>query len=491
MCFVFVRCVFLVALLGALPSTGFSGQALADSADTTGLSAYDPAPVIVWNREITMLRSAYENILPAQRASRITENILDIPSGQGIYTVEAKDGSLGKYNGAWITVNGRTVFGLLNQDANVDAGETFDDLKRKTVANLQGWLGAREQQEKWPTIIKGTGLTLAATMALAVSVVAIISFRRRWLVKLGAAGSKPIMIGDIDIKPYLIAFEIGIFKILFWTIYLALGYIWLTFVLHQFPYSQPWGKNLKVFLLETFVDLADGILQAIPNLFTVLVIFLLTRLVVRVASAFFISAETGTLTSSWLQPDTARATRRMVVVLIWIFAIVVAYPYIPGSRTEAFKGVSVFVGLMLSLGSAGMVGQVVGGLVVVYSRAFHIGEFVKIGEYEGTIKEIGVLSTKMQTLKQEEITIPNAVLVGATTVNYSRHNQGGQPFCLPVSPSVTMHRGGRYMACCCWQRSVPLVFYRSPRRVCCNVRYLTSMLSIRCCFTFINLSSAT
>jgi len=196
-------------------------------------------------------------------------------------------------------------------------------------------------------------------------------------------------------------------------------------VLHQFPYSQPWGENLKVFLLELFVDLADGIVQAIPNLFTVLVIFLLTRLVVRVASAFFKSAETGTLTSSWLQPDTARATRRMVVVLIWIFAIVVAYPYIPGSRTEAFKGISVFVGLMLSLGSAGLVGQVVGGLVVVYSRAFYIGEFVKIGEYEGTIKEIGVLSTKMQTLKQEEITIPNAVLVGATTVNYSRHNQGG------------------------------------------------------------------
>lgn len=425
MCFVFVRCVFLVALLGALPSTGFSGQALTDSAGATGLSVYDPAPVTVWNREITVLRSAYENFLPAQRASRITENILAIPSGQGKYTVEAKDGNLGKYNGAWITVNGRTVFGLLNQDANVDAGETFDDLKQKTVENLQDWLGAREQQEEWPTIIKGAGLTLVATMALAVVVVAIISFRRRWLVKLDTTSSKPIMIGDIDIKPYLIAFEIGVFKILYWTIYLALGYLWLTFVLHQFPYSQPWGKNLKVFLLELFVDLADGIVQAIPNLFTVLVIFLLTRLVVRVASAFFISAETGTLTSSWLQPDTARATRRMVVVLIWIFAIVVAYPYIPGSRTEAFKGVSVFVGLMLSLGSAGLVGQVVGGLVVVYSRAFHIGEFVKIGEYEGTIKEIGVLSTKMQTLKQEEITIPNAVLVGVTTINYSRHNQGG------------------------------------------------------------------
>lgn len=233
------------------------------------------------------------------------------------------------------------------------------------------------------------------------------------------------MIGDVNVKPYLITLETGIFKLLVWCVDWVLGYLWLTFVLHQFPYSQPWGENLKVFLVELFYDFTHGIIQAIPDIFTVLVIFFVTRLIVRVVQAFFISAETGLLTSIWLQPETARATRRMVVVLIWIFAVVVAYPYIPGSHTEAFKGVSVFVGLMLSLGSAGMVGQVVGGLVVVYSQAFRIGEYVKVGEYEGTIKEIGVLSTKMRTLKQEEITIPNAVLAGSTTVNYSRHNADG------------------------------------------------------------------
>lgn len=113
----------------------------------------------------------------------------------------------------------------------------------------------------------------------------------------------------------------------------------------------------------------------------------------------------------------------------------IAYPYLPGAHTEAFKGVSVFVGLMLSLGSAGMVGQVVGGLVVVYSRAFRTGEYVKIGDYEGEIREIGILSTKMLTVKQEEITIPNAVLVGSTTVNYSRHAEGGGSI---LSTSVTI-----------------------------------------------------
>jgi small-conductance mechanosensitive channel len=427
-----VRYVFqVIVLIGSL-SAGFTPEA---QAVPPGATVYDPAPVKVWNREITVFRGAYEGMLPEQRAARVTANILQIPSGQSLYKVEAKDGSIGKYSGAWIIVNGRTIFGLINQDVNVDAGETLDDLTQKTVANLQDWLTVREQQEKWPSIFKGIGLALLATLAFVITVIITFRFSCRWMERLGVARNRPITIGDIDIKPYLLALEIGVFKMLFWTVDLAIGYLWLAFVLNQFPYSQPWGENLNVFLFELFIDLAQGIIHAIPDLFTVLVIFLLTRLVIRIVRAFFTSAETGQLTSYWLQPETAKATRRMVVVLVWIFAIVVAYPYIPGSRTEAFKGVSVFVGLMLSLGSAGLVGQVVGGLVVVYSRAFRIGEFVKIGEHEGTVKEIGVLSTKMQTLKQEEITIPNAVLMGATTVNYSRHNQGGAAV---LSTSITI-----------------------------------------------------
>ena len=403
------------------------------------LQMTEPVPVIVWNREITQLRAPFEQLSPEQRAAIVVEHILEIPSGQTDYKVEAIDGTLGKYTGAWIRVNRRNVFGLLTQDADIENGESFEVFKQKAVANLQAWLAVRAEQEKWPLILKGLGLSIAATLAFGLSLIASIRFGGRWLAWRSAGisdgTSKPIMIGDVNVKPYLIALEIGVFKLLFWGFGLALAYIWATFVLNQFPYSEPWGTQLSVFLFELFKDFGLAIIDATPDLFTVLVIYLLTRLFVRVITAFFHSAESGTFESAWLQPETARATRRLLVVLVWIFALVVAYPYIPGSRTEAFKGVSVFVGLMLSLGSAGMVGQVVGGLVVVYSRAFRSGEYVKIGEYEGLISEIGVLSTKMLTLKQEEITIPNAVLVGATTVNYSRHAEGGGAI---LSTSVTI-----------------------------------------------------
>ena len=111
-------------------------------------------------------------------------------------------------------------------------------------------------------------------------------------------------------------------------------------------------------------------------------------------------------------------------MLIWVFSVTIAYPYIPGSGTDAFKGVSVFVGLVVSLGSAGVVNQVMSGLVVIYSRALKPGEFVRVGDDLGTVSELGMLSTKIITRKREEITIPNAVLVGTKMVNYSRHAVG-------------------------------------------------------------------
>ena len=168
----------------------------------------------------------------------------------------------------------------------------------------------------------------------------------------------------------------------------------LTFVLLRFPYSQPWGQQLGAYLVNLFRMLGTGLVRAIPGIFTVFVIFQLTRLVARVVDSIFRKAEKGELALSWIDSDTARATRQLVVVLIWIFALTVAYPYIPGSSSDAFKGISVFVGLMASLGSAGFVNQLMSGIVVIYSRALRPGEFVRVGDDTGTVMDVGMLSTK-------------------------------------------------------------------------------------------------
>ena len=197
-------------------------------------------------------------------------------------------------------------------------------------------------------------------------------------------------------------------------------YAWLTFTLRRFPYTRPWGEALRGFLLERLAVFGRDIINALPDLFTVVLIALLTRMVVRAMGLVFNAVEEGRATMPGVHPETAASTRRLVSGLLWLFALALAYPYLPGSDTDAFKGVSVFVGLVVSLGSSGIVTQMMSGLTLTYSRALRINDFVRIGDIEGTVTYLGSLSAKIQTLRNEEVTIPNAVVVGNQIVNYSR-----------------------------------------------------------------------
>jgi small-conductance mechanosensitive channel len=197
-------------------------------------------------------------------------------------------------------------------------------------------------------------------------------------------------------------------------------YAVITFVLRRFPFTRPWGESMRSFLLTTIGNLALDAAQALPGLFTALLIFAVVRLVVRLVGLWFDAVERGTVTSRWIYPDTARPSRRLVTVLLYLFAVVVAYPYIPGSETDAFKGVSVFLGLMVTFGSAGIINQMMSGLTITYSRSLRVGDLVRAGDVEGTVTEVGVLSTKITTLRREEVTVPNAVIVSQTITDYSR-----------------------------------------------------------------------
>jgi small-conductance mechanosensitive channel len=202
-------------------------------------------------------------------------------------------------------------------------------------------------------------------------------------------------------------------------------YTWLTFVLQQFPITRPWGEALGGYLLATVKRLGWSAVTAMPGLFTVVLIFLVTRIVVRIATLLFDAIQQGRLPVAGLHGPRVTTTRRLVTTLLWLFAVVVAYPYLPGSNTDAFKGVSVFVGLVVSLGSTGVVNQLMSGFMLTYSDAIAPGEYVRVGEIEGTVTSLGVLSTKIRTLANEEITLPNAVVISGTTTNYSRHAAEG------------------------------------------------------------------
>jgi small-conductance mechanosensitive channel len=199
---------------------------------------------------------------------------------------------------------------------------------------------------------------------------------------------------------------------------------WVGFVLSQFPFTRPWGEQLNNYLVALVKGFGTKLLHAIPDLIVALLIFFAARLVTGLLGSIFDRIEQNKIALAGLDQDTVRPTRRLVSVGIWLFALVMAYPYLPGSHTEAFKGLTVLVGLMVSLGASNIVGQAASGLILMYTRTLRPGEYVQIGESQGTVMEVGLYATRIRTGLGEELSLPNSYIIGNITRNYSRTVQG-------------------------------------------------------------------
>jgi small-conductance mechanosensitive channel len=138
---------------------------------------------------------------------------------------------------------------------------------------------------------------------------------------------------------------------------------------------------------------------------------------------------------TWVDKDTAPPSRRLATLAVWIFALVMAYPYIPGSDTEAFKGLSVLLGLMVTVGASGIIGQAASGLILMYTRTYRPGEYVRLAESEGTIIAMGVFTTRLRTGMGVELTIPNSSVLSSVTHNYSRA-LNGKGFMIDVTVTI-------------------------------------------------------
>ncbi|HEX6046853.1 MAG TPA: mechanosensitive ion channel domain-containing protein [Pyrinomonadaceae bacterium] len=435
-CILLAATILLIAPLARGQQAASTEQTAPQAVSSS--SAGEPAPLVFWNRRITVFRSYVDQLGPAERAKKAAERLSNLPDVAPEWRINSSPAVVGQYSGVMISVNDQFAFAILTTDVDVDSNETMQAAVDHATSQLRVALEARAQQHSLPVLLKGLGLSLVATIILLFGLWLVIRGLRIMkgrLEQTASARAQKIAPAGFNLQPSLNFLSRALTSLTAWALAVVLVYLWLTYVLLRFPYTAPWGQQLGAFVLALLGTLGTGIVQSIPGMFTVIVIFLLTRLVTRVVSGIFDQVEKGDLNLAWLHPDTARATRYLVVILIWIFSITVAYPYIPGSDTSAFKGVSVLVGVMISLGSAGLINQVMSGLVVVYSRALKPGELVQIGDDFGVVTHVGMLSTKLITRKKEEITIPNAVLVATKTTNFSRHSGDGDA---KVSTTITI-----------------------------------------------------
>lgn len=198
-----------------------------------------------------------------------------------------------------------------------------------------------------------------------------------------------------------------------------LFYVYVPLVLSFFPWTADFSRRLTAYALTPFAVAWTAFVSYLPNVFYIAAIVIITRYLLKFVRAFFDAIAGGTIAFGGFQPEWAAPTYDIARVLVLAFAAVVVFPYLPGAQSDAFKGVSIFLGVLFSLGSSSAIANVVAGVVLTYTRAFQIGDRVQIGSTVGDVTEKTLLVTRVRTIKNVEVTIPNGTVLSAQILNYS------------------------------------------------------------------------
>ncbi len=208
-------------------------------------------------------------------------------------------------------------------------------------------------------------------------------------------------------------------KVLKWLVIALVVYLSLPTLFSIFPQTKGIATTLFGYVLNPVKDIVFGVVSYIPELVTIVVILVVTHYFVRFLGFLAKEIEVGNLQLPGFYSDWAHPTFNLLKIILYAFSFVIIFPYLPGSDSAVFQGVSVFFGLLISLGSSSAIGNIIAGLVITYMRAFKIGDRVKIGEISGEVLEKNMLVTRIRTIKNEEVTIPNASILAGSTVNYT------------------------------------------------------------------------
>ncbi|MEY2867009.1 MAG: hypothetical protein RIQ43_1035, partial [Pseudomonadota bacterium] len=381
------------------------------------------ASAVVFNREVAVFRSNLLGSPPALRADRAETRIREELARDADAVISVETNPLG----AIFKIDGVMVFVLTPDDADTLAGQNLAAAVSDTQRRMEQVIRESRESRNTDSLLRGAGITAIATLILTGLLWLAARSRRFADRKLVAiTESKRLAVNGVELVPRIrvLSWLLKLSRLLFIIVAAVLIYEWLSIALAQFPYTRPWGEGLNGFLLGTAASFGGAIVHAIPDLLTAIVIFLLAYWVTQLSKSFFDQIASGHSRLGFIDAELAGPTRKIIAVVIWLFALVMAYPYLPGSDSEAFKGISVLVGLMLSLGGSSIISQGASGLILTYSRTFKAGEYVRIGDIEGTITDLGMFNTRLLTGMGEEITLANSTVFSAITRNYSRSAKG-------------------------------------------------------------------
>ena len=203
------------------------------------------------------------------------------------------------------------------------------------------------------------------------------------------------------------------------TIIIILLFTYLPFMFSFFPWTEDIVSLFYGYISEPVKFIVYGFIAYLPNMIFIIVILIITRYIIRIQRDIVEDIEAEKFIIKGFPKDWAATTQKIISLLIWAFALVLIYPYLPGSASPAFRGVSIFIGALISFGSTSAIANIIAGVVITYMRPYQIGDRVQIQNTIGDVIEKTLLVTRIRTIKNEDVTIPNANIINNHLINYS------------------------------------------------------------------------
>jgi small-conductance mechanosensitive channel len=391
----------------ALPTPGAGGDA-----------EYETAPVVLDGQVLFHVRG--NRVQSAQeRASRISQRLLVVAKNPDFdpQKLELRD----EVDASLIMAGETMVMGVMDLDSDGAPRVRIAELVRQDM--LKAVVDYREARDPHLLLLH-TGYAILVTLVAAILLHGLIKLRRMsysWLQRRLERRGADLKIQSVEVvRSQHVWFLIrSVRNLLTSILVLVILYLHLTTVLGLYPWTSTLAERLFDLFLDPLAIIGAGLLAAVPDLAFVAVLIFLARYVLKAMKMAFDGIEKGTLTFEGFEPEWSMPTYKILRLLVIAFTVVVAYPYIPGSGSQAFKGVSLFLGVIFSLGSSSVIGNVIAGYTMTYRRAFRIGDRIAVGDITGFVTESTLLVTRVRSLKNEEIVIPNSQILASAVINFS------------------------------------------------------------------------
>ena len=400
----------------------------------------DSYPVVPFQDTLFFIHNKIGSFSPEKRAKAIAERI------QQIYSDPLFEADSLKIVPADITLDivykeAFIIMSITTLDAK-SVGKDSQILAQQNVAVIANAILSEKENNapvKWMKRIALELLFIGCICLLLYGINILFRKLKYFLIRNDEKFFKGILINNFHVlsPANQLYFSLRLIGIIRTIVFILVIYLSLPLLFSVFPSTVGFTTTLIHWIMKPAKFALVSFIDFLPNLFSIIVIVVLFRYALKIIKYFVDEIQKENINIDGFYSDWAKPTFNIIKVLLYAFMLVIIFPYLPGSDSPIFKGVTVFVGVLFSIGSSNAIANMVAGLVITYMRPFKIGDFIKIGEVSGSVIEKTALVTRIRTSKMEDITIPNATVLSSSSINFSantRSNTGG----LVIHSTVTI-----------------------------------------------------